>query len=376
MFVLGLINAFHNSLKERMIAVDFHFQIIDPNYRMDDYEYLATNINNNMDSLVAMPFFEGYGMLIGDFDKIPVVVRGVPDFFINFIPVLKIKSGEWNINGYNVVIGNGLADRFGIKVGDIINIYIKTTTEYEVESPIMLKRLKVSGIFVTGYDNLDDLFIFTGFSTAQSIYDSRNKASGIGVFMKNRDMKEYKNKLNILKEYIKNVSYYKVNDWEKLNSNILFSFKWEKTIMTVVLVIIIIACLFSVYVGYNVVISDKKIDLGILGVLGLDSLKIKKIFILKGILMGFIGIFLGLSLSGFMLNNIYFIIQGILNALSLLGIKILSAKIYYTASLGLNWDFFDIFIISLFNMFIVIFAVFLPIKKIEKSTISEIIRNK
>jgi len=375
-FVLGLINSFHNSVKERMIATDFHFQVVDSQNRMIDYQEISDMINKNFNSLVSMPFFEGYGIVLTDFDKIPVIVRGVSDNFIDFVNVLKIKEGKWDLSGYNTIIGYGIAKRLGIKVGDILKIYVKVSTEYDIEVPLILKRIKVSGIFSTGYDSLDDSFLFTSFKTGQGLFDYKDKASGVGVFIKSEEAKNYDENLNLLRVYLKNIApTYRINDWERLNANLLFSFKWEKTIMTVVLIIIIIACLFSVYVGYNVVISDKRIALGILGILGLDGFMIKKVFIIKGLIMGIIGVIAGLSLSGLILNNIYYIISFIVRFFNIVGISFLSSKTDYTSSLGLSWDFIDIFLISFLNIFIVILAVFFPVKEIEKQTISEMVRN-
>ena len=172
-------------------------------------------------------------------------------------------------------------------------------------------------------------------------------------------------------------AFYHIRDWEEANHNILFSFKWEKNIMLVVLVIIIMATLFAVSISFNVVVSDRKKEIGMLKVMGLTPGKIETVFLLKGLFISLIGIFLGTLFSFFILYNFKEFIYILDTSFSFISenLSIINKESSYSGNFYFDWGFSDIAVIYTLNIFSVLAAIYFPVKRINRYSVAESVRN-
>ncbi len=372
LFILGVLNGFHKNIIDKIISKDFHIQVFDESDKFFDYDDIITHIQKKYPDATGVPYFEGGAILSKENVKTSCLVRGIPsnvEFIKKSFPVIK---GRWKLNDHSITIGYNIAKNLRVKEGDIIEVFVKPYGNTSAEVPVRKKRLKVAGIFKTGYEEIDANLIFMSFKKARNFFRYGERAWGVGFFVKN-----LKNVPKIKKE-IKHLNFYlNVKDWQETNRNILFSFKWEKLIMSIVLLIIIIATLFSVYIGFNVVVSDRKKDIGILKTLGLSSYRIENIFLIKGLFISIISISLATLFSFLILYNLKDILFLLEKSFSFFSknIQIISKDSSYRSGFLFEWDFFDFIWVYFLNIISVLIATFYPVRRINKYTISESVRN-
>ena len=104
-------------------------------------------------------------------------------------------------------------------------------------------------------------------------------------------------------------------------------------------------------------VIEKKKDISILKTLGFSSINIGQIFILQGLLIGFIGIIIGLSLGiviSLFINDILSFLESLFNQ------KLFDPSIYYISYLPTIIDYKNCLIISSVALFICLLASLYP----------------
>jgi lipoprotein-releasing system permease protein len=372
MLILGILNGFHQSMIQKMISKDFHIQAYDPSDTFYDYRDLIKTIEEENAEVQGYPYFEGAGILSKDLSKISVMVRGIVPEMLPHFPDFRMLEGKWEFDRSAVMLGAGVARKLDVKPGQIVKIYLRPYAKENQSPGMIIKRAIVSGVFRTGYDEIDSNLAFMPFNKAQLFYHYGDRASGVGFFVKDLD------RIPDIKKQIKQFSIYlNVKDWEEMNRNILYSFEWEKNIMIVVLTIIILATLFSVYIAFNVVVADRRKEIGLLKLMGMRYRNIQQIFLLKGLLIGTIAIVLGTLVSFMILYNLQDLVTTLESSLSFLipGFHIVSRESTYGGGLYFEWSFWDMGIVFVLNIFSILVATYYPVKRINRYTISESIRN-
>ncbi len=61
--VLSIVNGFHNSIKEKIIATDFQFRVRHRNNNFTQFKDVLEKINSHPDVALAIPFFESQGLI-------------------------------------------------------------------------------------------------------------------------------------------------------------------------------------------------------------------------------------------------------------------------------------------------------------------------
>ena len=80
----------------------------------------------------------------------------------------------------------------------------------------------------------------------------------------------------------------------EMHKNLYAALKLEKMAMFVILILIILVAAFNIVGTLIMVVNDKYKDIAILKSMGARSFSIMKIFVLEGLIIGFIGTFLGI----------------------------------------------------------------------------------
>ena len=98
-----------------------------------------------------------------------------------------------------------------------------------------------------------------------------------------------------LKEFIPD--YLRIVDWRELNPSLFNAIEVERNVMFLILLLIIIVAAFNLISSMMILVSNKKIDIGVLRVLGISKFQLLRIFILNGFLIGFLGTILGVVIG-------------------------------------------------------------------------------
>ena len=245
----------------------------------------------------AAPFITKPGMLKTDSAFQGIVLKGTNywEFFAK-----NIVEGSLPQTPQEVLISRMAAQQLGLSVGEGVNAY------FVDEQDVRARRLKIVGIYNTGFEQFDELFVVTQLETARRLQGwDANVYSGVEILVDDIAMidevadKIYFATVNHLDEDGYHVYYV-----QTLREQNLAIFAWLDLLDMNVIVIIVLMLLvagFNIVSGLIILILDGVQLIGTLKALGADNRFVQRIFLAqaalligKGVLWGNI---LGLGLA-------------------------------------------------------------------------------
>ena len=189
-----------------------------------------------------------------------------------------------------IYLGSDLADRLSIYEGYQVFLLpaeslLLPPTEVSPPPPAQVKSLIYSL-----YSSNDAQKIFYEIGSLPSLVKTSSLSQGIEIFFKNPE-----NYLAYQKFFDQNN--FKTESWRERNSSLFFALKIEKIIMTLFLFLASLIASFSVVSMIQLLMTQKRREIGILMVMGLSIQKIRKLFLHIAFAMSFVGIVCGVILA-------------------------------------------------------------------------------
>lgn len=346
--VLSVMNGFQHEIRQKIIGVSAHMEIMDPTGKLYNWQSLATKTRENKHVLADAPYVNGQALISFDGNVNGVLVRGVDPTIEKTVNNTgnQMVSGKFSTlepGKFNVVIGQDLARLLGVTMGDKITVITPDGQSTPAGMIPRLKRFTITGIFNTHMYEYDSQLIFINLKDSQILFKMGDAVSGIRLkvddIMKTQEIKAQLG--NILPDNLL------VSDWIDQHKNYFTAVDMEKKMMSVVLTLIIAVAAFNLVSTLVMTVNDKKADIAILRTMGASKRSILKIFILQGGMSGIIGTVsgtgLGLLLATYIGNIVHFIEV-------VTGAKLINADVYlidYLPSKIFPSDVITIFIISI-----------------------------
>ncbi|MFW2331639.1 MAG: FtsX-like permease family protein [Nitrospinota bacterium] len=199
-------------------------------------------------------------------------------------------SEEVDVVRVGIALGEQLANKLLVTVGDNISLIMPNSGSVSIiNSKPLTGKFYVGAIFKSGLFEYDSSLAFISLESAQSILNIGDRVSGIEVRVDdiyNTDK---------ISESIKSVIGYpfSVRDWKDLNKSLFLALQLEKVALGIILTLIIGVAAFNIASSLIMVVMSKRQDIAILKAMGATKRSIMKIFMIKGIVIGLLGVFLG-----------------------------------------------------------------------------------
>lgn len=304
--VISVMNGFQDQMKSKILGISGHINMFPYNDKpIKNVEQFKKKILQYEGVEVVNPFIEMQGLLQENKQISPILLRGVEEnIFSNdiyFNKNIKIVDGEKNLKYNNLaLVGKELADKNFIQVGDRIEVVISTKKK-KIETQVM--RLKVGGIFKTGYYQYDDTFIYVSLSTLQDNLNLPNQASSLDLKLKNIW------DLSIVKKINQNHPDYFILTWQRMNQNLFKALATEKAIMQIIMMFILLVAVFNIMSTQIMLVIEKRKPIAILRAIGFSKKSIMGIFFFSSFIINFVGSLIGSFLGIVIAKNIQIFIS-------------------------------------------------------------------
>lgn len=185
-----------------------------------------------------------------------------------------------------ILIGQTLADKFGLKAGDTVNLLVNTSNGDVDEQPFVIR-----GIYSTGTPGLDQTTVIMPLDKAQTITQAGNHASAIFVLLKDREQ------TGAVASALQG-SQYRVVTFEQMNDILAQTDALAGGYM-VIIYLIVLAITATVVVNTLIMaVFERTREIGILSAIGMRSSRIMAMFFAESSLLAIGGIVIGLILGG------------------------------------------------------------------------------
>ena len=200
-----------------------------------------------------------------------------------------------------IVLGKSLADELKVKKGDTL-LYMLFSGEFGFGMGRIpeMKRFMVKDILDSGYDEYDKSVALIDLDDARQILGSgENTVTGMEVKLSEPL------KADQMSQTIDSAidSRFWTTSWVRMNRNIFSALKLQKSVMFIILVLIILVAAFNIAGSLFMMVMERVKDISILMAMGATGKSIRRIFLMKGIVIGIIGNVLGVTF-GFILCEV------------------------------------------------------------------------
>jgi len=324
--VLSVMNGFEGELRNRILAVVPHAFIDGPDNKLSDWPLLRSALAADPQVLATAPYIDGNVML-----SRPGIVRGVQLHAIE--PALEttvssvhrhMVSGQLSDlrEGANhIVIGEILARMMGVYVGDEITVILPRVMVSLAGLHPRQKRYRVSGIFKVGAD-LDSNTAFIHLADGQKLFQLGTSVKGLRLQFKDlfAAADELQRLLPILPTGLRG------RDWAQTQGSLFQAVKMEKTMVSLLLMVIVTIAAFNIVSILTMMVADKRADIAVLRTMGTSPGSIIAVFMIQGISVGLAGILLGIAMGVPIALNVGDIVQWLENAL---GGQVFNPNVYF-----------------------------------------------
>lgn len=300
---IAIVLGFKKEIREKVVGFNGHISL----YRMPSSEEdnnLIT-ITPYLDELLAeFPFITEYNVqasipaiLKTDDDFKGVYVRGlVGDNATQYIKknleegVMPDFSDEEQKN--KIIISRIAANQLQLETGDKIETYFFT-------DDIRVRKLEITGIYNTHFDQYDDLIVFGGMPLVAQIGNIPNE-TGTYLVMQTNDFDNIQQNTNLLQQRLSQAVAYGETDKFYQTDNVLNQgrgfFNWlsllDTNVVVIIILMMIVGCV-TLISGMLIIILERKKFIGLMRALGANAKKIRNVFIYLSIKIAFIGIIIG-----------------------------------------------------------------------------------
>ena len=232
-----------------------------------------------------------------------------------------------------IVIGVGLAQRTGLRVGDRLQIYAPDMTATPFGAIPRGRSYSIVAVFQVGFNEADTSFIFMPREAAQILFRMPDMVSQIEVTTINPDRATEFGR--DIRRALGDVPV-RVVDWTQNNNAFFAAVEVERNVMFLILTLIIIVAAFNIISSLIMLVKDKTRDIAVLRTLGASSGAILRIFLMCGAFVGVSGTVAGTLLGVVFCENIESI-RHVIEGLS--GTNLFNPEVYFLSRLPavLEW---------------------------------------
>ena len=379
--VLAVMNGFEEDLKSKILGTNSHVVVLQVGKEgMSGYSEIVEKIKKNPQVISATPFVLNQVMLTTQNNVAGVVLRGivpeeegrVTDITKNMVEGdimdLSPKPGKPDKSEvYGIVIGRELSGSLGAYLGDPVNVVSPLGRITPLGMVPKMTQFRVVGIFDSGLYEYDTGLAYISLPNAQNFFDMGDRVTGVEIKLDNiYAAKDARNKIQ------KSLGPdYWAKDWMQMNRNLFSALRLEKITMFIILSLIILVAALNIISTLTMVVMEKGKEIAILKSMGARRKSIMQIFMVEGVIIGFLGTAFGCLLGLFVAFNLETVVGFIEQ---IFHFKIIDSSVYYIDKLPSKVNPLDVSLVVLVTFLISLFSTIYPSYKASKLDPVEAIR--
>ncbi len=303
--VMAVMTGFEEVLRDRLLGINAHVAVVKSGDRLTEYQKLIDRIMQEKGVLAAAPSVYGQVMVTSGARVSGVVVRGIdPDRANRVVDIQQyIKEGSLqalktphvlqvegrSVSLPGVIVGRRLAGQLGMMVGDPIQVVSPLATPTVLGMVPKVRRFVVAGLFDSGMHEYDATLVYMNLADAQRFFEMGDAVSNIEIRV--QDVYQAQDIARRIQQKL-GLPYW-AEDWSRLWPNLFSALRLEKTVYFLVLLLMVLIGAFNIISTLIMVVMEKRKDIAILQSMGATRRSIRRIFLIKGCVIGTVGTLLG-----------------------------------------------------------------------------------
>ncbi len=293
--VMSVMNGFREELLTRILGLNGHMTTYAYQGGFTDFDPLADRIRAVDGIVTVSPTVTGQVIAASKGNATFGQVRGVRDSYLEARPLLtgNIVGGELEefTAGEGVLIGNRMARKLGVGVGDSITLLSPQGRSTLMGTVPRSRAYTVAATFDIGMFEYDATYIFMPLDLAQVYF--RKPGAVTAIEMTVADPERIREVQADVRAVLGDLGW--IVDWRRANAQFVNALQVERNVMFVILTLIVLVAAFNIIAGLIMVVKDKGRDIAILRTMGATRGQILRIFFMNGAAIGVAGTVLGVG---------------------------------------------------------------------------------
>ena len=362
--VLSVMNGFEKEFRDRILSMVSHVTVSGTDGHLSDWRDTQTKLIDNPSIKGSAPFIQEQVMLSANGQMKGVLIQGIqPEQQSAVVDMdkhmIEGSFADLKSRGYSIALGVELAESLGVFPGDKVTVI---TPQIRVTPAGMMprsKRFTVTSLYRIKMPEYDSSTAFIHMRDAAKLFRTKDNVTGIRLKMDDLF------KAPILTQQLtkKLGNKYSVKDWGEANKTLFQVMKTERIVMFFILFLIILVAVFNLVSTLVMVVNDKQSDIAILRTQGMSANQIRKIFMVQGTIIGFVGALVGAILGVLLAMNVGAILSSLENVFS---IQIMPQDVFYDSTLPSLIKIPQVIGIALVAFILAILATFYPASRASK----------
>jgi lipoprotein-releasing system permease protein len=367
---VSLSNGFASEIRSRLLGTTSHISIFPTQGQfIPEYQALLDRITRIDGVRAASPFILYKVAISSPSAQDGIGVRGIDLNLEAETSDIKnnIVFGKYSFTAVNhdndtlpgILIGKNLADRLGTFIDQPLVMYAMSGEEIRTTTRPRVKKFLVTGIFETGMFDFDGQLAYISLPEAQDLFRTGDAVTAVHLKVDDIELAGM-----LAKEIDEKLDYqYDVVPWEVLHKNLFSWIEFEKLILFLGFILIVLVAAFSIISTLVMTTMEKRAEIGILKTMGSTPLSVSKIFVLKGMMIGIGGV-----LGGWLLAAVIAYVQNTFKLISL------PPDIFFIKYVPIKTEFSDFMFAGGVTLLICFLASLYPAIQAARTSVIEVLR--
>ena len=369
--ILSIMNGFEAELRDRLVSLSAHATLAGPDGALTDWRGKREKARLAPGVAGVAPYLERQALLTHEASMSGAVLRGIEPALEPQVSTIAQSMVEGDLAdlapGRNqIVLGRALASRLNVAPGAEITVMIPQADPVSGEVVPRLRTFSVSGVFEVGLQDHDSVLALVNLADAEALAGA---ADPDGLRLRFTDIYAAPRLARVVAGEIGGAL--KVRDWTQENATYFRAIRIEKTMMTLMLLLVVGVAAFNIVASLVMVVRSKRTDIAILRTLGMRPRGIVGIFLSQGLVIGwagtFTGVVMGLLLSWYVTPVMAFL-QRVLH------FQIFNADVYYVTRIPSQIEPHDVALVAAMALLMTLTATVYPALKAARTEPAEVLR--
>jgi len=328
--ILSVMNGFESELRERLLSLNAAVRISAPaGMSGADWDAAARAIAGTSGVRDAARYAELQALAVRQPEMVPILLRGIdPAAAANRADLGRALTqghlADLTPGSGRVILGAIIAERLGLSAGDSITVLLPTVSAGGAPTP-KLREFTVAGVFEVGLQDHDGTLVFAHLEDVRAL-GAGSVNEGLRVRVDN--VLAAPAVAARLRQRL--APGFEVRDWTQENANYFRAIRIEKTMMSLILLLIVAVAAFNIVAMLVMVVTDKRTDIAIVRTFGASPRRVMGIFLTQGLVIGWLGVLLGVVLGLALAFNVDSIVPFLERTFRF---QIMNADVYYITSI-------------------------------------------
>jgi len=370
--ILSVMNGLGDELRDRLLSLSAHARVVATQGTAvaPDWQAVRRRIVALPGVAGVAPYAQLQALAVRAPEMLPVSLRGIdPQAEAAVTEVARsVTQGrlkDLTPGSHRVIIGEIIAQRLGVAIGEPITLLIPTVSDNGTPDP-KLREFIVAGVFEVGLQEHDGTLLFANLADVRALAPGSAEE---GLRLRFQDVLAAPElALKIGRQLPPGLQ---AIDWTAEHANYFRAIRIEKTMMALILLLIVAVAAFNLVAMLVMVVTDKRTDIAILRTLGAPPCNVLGVFLTQGLVIGWLGVILGVILGVAIALNVGAIVPFLEHTF---GFQIMDSDVYYITAIPSDLRWTNVLAIALAALLLTALATVYPALRASRVAPAEALR--